>query len=153
MQGAATVALSPTEHDVGRSVLAIRASVKVCDHCDLIPTIAVHTVSTTGSDLKAERKVSDSHTQKSFDALSEEPSPLKGCVRWESLCVHGENHGKRERENGEGGCGHRKDNALSVMWKPLDEQVFRPVTLQRPLVSANLRANTGANLCRPRSEP
>ena len=105
---------------VRRSVLAVRAE----------PTTAVHTASITGSDPQTIAK-SATPTTISFDALSGiiSHSTARMCSL-ETARVHGENHGKRER-NGQGGCGHVKSKPLTVMRKPNRQQV--PRVLKRSL--------------------
>ena len=111
------------------------------------PTTAVHTASTTGSDPQASAR-SATPMPTSFDALSEEPTPLKRMCSLESSCVHGE----RKKTNEDGGWGHVNKKTLGVMRKPLDEHVF---VLTHCIVHLLQRTceQCGASLCCPRSHP
>ena len=84
----------------------------------------------------------------SFDALSEDPIPLKGCVLWNRRAFIVRIRQTRETHR-EGGCGYVKNKTLSVTRKHLDERV---IVLKHCNVHQfqHICEQHGANLCCPR---
>ena len=88
------------------------------------PATAVFFASITGSRSQIGAK-SVTPIPISFDALSEDPVPLKGCVLWNQSGFMVRIMASATREIiGEGGCAHVKSKTLSVMLKSLDKHVF-----------------------------
>ena len=77
---------------------------------------------------------------KSFYVLSADPIPLKGCDLWNHRAFMVRITASTKDKRGGQGCGHVKNNTLSVMVRLLDGHVF-------------VRNTDGANLNCPRFQP